>query len=438
MHKTRRWVATLLIGAMGTFALAAAGCGSSDSKSSTSGGGGGGTSTAAATGGKSKAPGGTVKVGNISSIAGLGGVFSGFQAGVKGYFDYYNANGGIDGTKVELTAIDDAADPGKAAAAARKLVQQDKVLAIVGQASLADAATAKYFGAQGIPVLGGWATSSAYHKPNTNMFVSLEGPNPPYCPLWSSNLAKAEGVKSMAFIAQDFPAATKDADCRITAAKNVGVTVAGPRIDVALTAADYRPAVQRAMKTGADAIYFSTGTDGQLKGIQAGEQLGFKGKYIATQPAGLEQGLAKMASALDNRVLTSGFSLLPSDPDSTNAAFKKGMAQFQPKFKDEITAVSGWAAGKLFADALKAAGADQKAIISWASQQKDYAFGGRQGPVDYTLGSTPNPCTTQLVLKGGKFVRADSAKQPPQFDCGPLLDYKSGQPIAYKQYASGQ
>src|SRR6185503_16534600 len=85
MHTTRRWVATLLIGAMGTFALVAAGCGSSDNKSSTSGGGGGGTSTAAAQGGKSKAPGGTVKVGNISSIAGLGGVFAGFQAGVKGY-----------------------------------------------------------------------------------------------------------------------------------------------------------------------------------------------------------------------------------------------------------------------------------------------------------------------------------------------------------------
>jgi ABC-type branched-subunit amino acid transport system substrate-binding protein len=266
----RRWTGALAVAAAA--ALVVAGCGGGDDGGDGGGGGGGG----------GKKGGGTVKVGNISSIAGLGGTFSGFQAGVKGYFEYYNGQGGIDGTKVDLIAIDDAADPGKAASGARKLVTQDKVVAIVGMASLADAAVAKYLNAAKIPVVGGWATSSAWHKPNTNMFVSLEGPNEPYCSIWSNDLAKAEGVNTMAFVAQDFPAATKDADCRSTAAKKVGITQSGDRIDVSLTAADYRPAMQRATAGNPDGVYFSTGADGILKGVQAGDQLGFKGTYVAT------------------------------------------------------------------------------------------------------------------------------------------------------------
>ena len=434
MKSKRSWRGRGLVVAAVTL-LAAAGCGGSDNNS------GGGSSGGGSSGGGSKPKGGgTVTVGNLASIANIGGVFDPFQAGVKGYFAYQNANGGINGTKVKLVAVDDGGDPGKAAAGARKLVAQDKVLAIVGMASLADAAVAKYLTAQGTPVVGGWATSSSWHKPNTNMFVSIEGPNKPYCPTWSNDVAKAQGITKMAYIAQDFPAAIQDADCRRAAGKALGIQPVGPRIDVSLTAADYRPAIQRAIKTGADGIYFSTGSDGQLKGIEAGEQLGYKGKYVPTQPSGLEKGLAPIASKLDGRVLTSVFSLLPSDPDSASpelAAFKKGMKQYQPKYADEITAVSGWAAGRMFADALKAAGPDKKAIIEYLSKQKAYTFGGLEGPVDFNAnGSTPLPCTTDLALKDGKFVRADEAKKPSEFTCSPILDF-SGNVLAYKQYAKG-
>jgi branched-chain amino acid transport system substrate-binding protein len=368
-------------------------------------------------------------VGNITAVAGLGGTFTGFQAGVKGFFDYSNANGGINGTKVDLISVDDGGDPGKNAAAARKLVAQDKVVAIVGQATIADAASQKYLEASKVPVIGGWAASSAWHKPASNMFVSLEGPNKPYCGLWSLDTAKAEGVKSVAFIAQDFPAATQDADCRMAAAKKVGLAVAGKRVDVALTAADYRPAMQTAIKSGADAIYFSTGADGILKGIQAGEQLGYKGDYYATQPSSLEKGLATMADKLEGRVFSAAFSLLPNDDPSVSpelAKFQKGMKQYQPEFANELTAVSGWAAAKMFADALTAVGPDKAKLTDHMSKLDAYTFGGLQGPMSYTDGSKPNKCTTRLVLKGGKFARADSAAKPPSFDCGVLIDPSTG------------
>lgn len=374
----------------------------------------------------------TINVGNITAVTNLGGTFTGFQAGVKAFFQYYNANGGIDGYRVNLIRFDDAGDPGKNASAARTLVQQHKVVAIVGQATIADAASQRYLQQQNIPVVGGWAASSSYHRPATNMFVSLEGPNVPYCPLWSSDQAKARGIKSIAFIAQDFPAAIQDADCRAAAAKYQGVKQAGNRIDVSLTAVDYRPAVEEAMDAGAEALYFSAGTDGQLKGIQAGEQLGFKGLYIATQTgASLISGLDS-AGLLDNvngRLISAAFSLLPNDPARLSpelAKFQKGIKKYQPTFASDVTAVSGWAAGKLFADALTAVGPDSKKIMTWIRSQKRYTFGGLQGPMDYSTGSKPNPCVTQLEILNGKVARATKAAKAPGFNCGVLIDPKTG------------
>ena len=101
--RRRGWTAMLAVAA--TMALVVGGCGGDDDEGGSASSGGG--ESGAAEGG------GTVKVGNISSIAGLGGVFAGFQAGVKGFFEYYNANGGIDGTQVELITVDDAADPAR-------------------------------------------------------------------------------------------------------------------------------------------------------------------------------------------------------------------------------------------------------------------------------------------------------------------------------------
>jgi branched-chain amino acid transport system substrate-binding protein len=370
----------------------------------------------------------TIKVGNITAVTNLGGTFTGFQAGVKAFFLYYNTHGGIKGYRVDLKRFDDAGDPGKNAQAARTLVEQEKVVAIVGQATIADAASQKYLEGKGIPVVGGWAASSSYHPPAKNMFVSLEGPNTPYCPLWSSNQAKARGIKKMAFIAQDFPAAVQDAVCRSAAAKYEGISQVGDILKASLTAVDYRPYVQQAIDAGAEAIYASAGTDGQIKMIQAGEQLGFKGLYIATQfGASLFTGLqsAGLADKVSGRLISAAFSLLPDDPAKYSAElgrFQAGIKQYAPDYALDPTAVSGWAAGKLFADALAAVGPDSKKILQWVASQKKYTYGGLQGPMDYTTGSKPNPCLTSLQWLNGKVVRDVKAAAAPAFDCGVLID----------------
>lgn len=54
------------------------------------------------------------------------------KAGAEAYFEAVNAAGGLNGRKIKLVTLDDGYEPDKAAANTRKLVTEDKVLALFG------------------------------------------------------------------------------------------------------------------------------------------------------------------------------------------------------------------------------------------------------------------------------------------------------------------
>lgn len=60
---------------------------------------------------------------------------------VQAYFESINANGGIRGRRLELMVEDDKGDPAEAARAARRLIDKQGVLAMVGSASIVDCAS---------------------------------------------------------------------------------------------------------------------------------------------------------------------------------------------------------------------------------------------------------------------------------------------------------
>jgi branched-chain amino acid transport system substrate-binding protein len=96
----------------GILLLAAAGCSGSDSATNS-------------------AP---IKVGAISSLSGPV-VFPEASQAVKAVFDKVNREGGINGHTIEYLVEDDKVDPQAAQQAARKLVDSDGVVAMVGSAS---------------------------------------------------------------------------------------------------------------------------------------------------------------------------------------------------------------------------------------------------------------------------------------------------------------
>jgi branched-chain amino acid transport system substrate-binding protein len=77
-------------------------------------------------------PGATILVGTSGPQTGPVGTLGIIQRSMKAYFDAINADGGINGRKVELIILDDAYDPAKTRANVIELIEEDKVFAVVG------------------------------------------------------------------------------------------------------------------------------------------------------------------------------------------------------------------------------------------------------------------------------------------------------------------
>lgn len=84
-------------------------------------------------------PGGTIKVGAVSTVTGPVD-FSEAPKATRASFDQLNAAGGINGCKVEYFISDDKGDPLVAAQGARDLIDNKEVVAMVGGASLLECA----------------------------------------------------------------------------------------------------------------------------------------------------------------------------------------------------------------------------------------------------------------------------------------------------------
>jgi branched-chain amino acid transport system substrate-binding protein len=126
-----------------------AGCGSSSSSSSGAAGGGSGTSSSAAAGSSTSSGGGAVDISKCGSKPGVkatgtpinigtidtkqpGTDFSDGPNMIIAYFNCVNDNGGVNGHPVKLFVEYDQTQPPQIAAAAKKLIQTDHVVGIVG------------------------------------------------------------------------------------------------------------------------------------------------------------------------------------------------------------------------------------------------------------------------------------------------------------------
>ncbi len=140
-------LALTFIAAVALFALAACGSSSSSSSSSSSGGGGAtSASSSSASGGSSGGSVDTSKCGTKPGVKATGspiniGTIDTHQPGtdftdgpnmINAYFTCVNANGGVNGHPLKLFVQLDQTQPSQVAAAAKKLIQGDHVVAING------------------------------------------------------------------------------------------------------------------------------------------------------------------------------------------------------------------------------------------------------------------------------------------------------------------
>lgn len=108
-----------------------------------------------------------IRIGAISSITGPA-PFPEVPAAARAVFDRVNAEGGIRGRMIEYISEDDGADPAQASQAARRLIDEQGVVAMVGSASLVEcsANAALYAQREVVSIMGTGVEPSCFTSSN--------------------------------------------------------------------------------------------------------------------------------------------------------------------------------------------------------------------------------------------------------------------------------
>ena len=108
-----------------------------------------------------------LKIGYIGPLSGsLSLLGQGVRDGVDVYVKYINDQGGVNGRKIELIAEDDGYEPMRTVAAAKKLSEQDNIVALVGQTGTPNvAATIAYATERKLPIIAPYAFSHTLTTP---------------------------------------------------------------------------------------------------------------------------------------------------------------------------------------------------------------------------------------------------------------------------------
>lgn len=109
----------------------------------------------------------TITLGTIVAENGvLGDAFAPAARGLRAWTAATNAKGGIGGRKIILKTCDDREDRSRALECARRLVEQDKVFALVATNTRSMGGAAQFLDDSGVPVVGIPITNSFYRYPH--------------------------------------------------------------------------------------------------------------------------------------------------------------------------------------------------------------------------------------------------------------------------------
>jgi branched-chain amino acid transport system substrate-binding protein len=153
-----------------------------------------------------KATGAPIKMGGIDML--IPGVdFTTIGKVAKAYFDCVNDNGGIRGRPIQYILYNEQLNPAQEAALARKLIESDKVVGVVGNTSFAECGVNwKYYRSKGFIVIGAGVQAECFGTPS----IAESNMGPRYSNIGAAQALIRAGVKKIAVASPDTISAYAD------------------------------------------------------------------------------------------------------------------------------------------------------------------------------------------------------------------------------------
>ena len=277
-----------------------------------------------------------IKIGNIMPYSGPASAYGTIGKTEAAYFAKINAEGGINGRKINFVSYDDGYSPPKTVEQARKLVESDQVLAIFNPLGTPpNTAIQKYLNDQKVPQLFVATGATKWNDPKK--FPWTMGWQPSY---------QAEGQIYAAYLLKNYPNAKlgiiyQDDDYgkdylkgmldglagKMQVVAQVSYSVADPTIDSAMV---------QIKASGADTFYNVTTPKFAAQAIKKNAETGWKPVHLLNSVSNSVGSVIKPAG-FDNAkdVLSVSYLKDPSDPVWKNDAAYKEWLAFMEKYYPE-------------------------------------------------------------------------------------------------------
>lgn len=356
--------------------------------------------------GCSQGDGGKIKIGQIiTSLTGDAAMYGDFQKNAAQMAaDEINAAGGINGKKIEITALDDQAKPNVALNAMQKLVSEVKPVAVLGPDwsgnTLAAAPVAKQ---NKIPQITSSKSRKITHE--GNQYISRVVALGPFVGQALVNYAYKQGFRKMAVLYTNSDYGVSGGEGAKEAIKKLGLEpVAYETYNVGDN--DFTAQLMRIKNSGADVVIdYSI----QVEGAKSLRQMREMGINIPVYggDAFITPDFAKLVGQDKMEGVIAGSAFIATSPDPAVQDFVK-------KYKDkygvvpEDHAAPYYDAVKILAQVISKVGTDREKIAQELRNLKD--FKGVQG--DYTadkFGNLVHSCMLAKYTKGG-WVYMDTVK----------------------------
>jgi ABC-type branched-subunit amino acid transport system substrate-binding protein len=128
----------------------------------------------------------------------------GMREGILAAFNEANAAGGISGHKLELVSHDDSYDPDKAIANTERLIDQDRVFALVGEVGTPTSNAAQPITTEkGVPFIGPFTGAAFLRNPSLGNVINVRGSYDQETEAWIEHLTNDLGASRIAILYQD-------------------------------------------------------------------------------------------------------------------------------------------------------------------------------------------------------------------------------------------
>jgi ABC-type branched-subunit amino acid transport system substrate-binding protein len=128
----------------------------------------------------------------------------GMRTGLQAAFDEINRNGGVHGRKLKLVSEDDGYEPSRAITATKKLIEQDKVFALVGPVGTPTSAAAQPIAtAAKVPFIGAFTGASFLRNPKLENVINIRASYDAETEAWLKHLTEDLNIQKIAIFYQD-------------------------------------------------------------------------------------------------------------------------------------------------------------------------------------------------------------------------------------------